>query len=88
MPELMPVIALSLKDREAVKRLIPKMFESMGLKGASTLAHTEKRGDTEIISYANMFAYAFIGDFLIFSPDTGLNATRCRFLFKWWDAFV
>ena len=73
LPELMPVIALSLKDREAVKRLIPKMFESMGLKGAGMLAQSEKRGDTEIISYANMFAYGFIGDFLIFSPDIALT---------------
>jgi hypothetical protein len=73
LPELMPVIAISLRDREAVKRLIPKMLESMGLKGASSLAHTEKRNDTEIVSYANMFSYAFIGDFLIFAPDVALT---------------
>ena len=73
MPELLPVIAISIKDREAVKKIIPQMFESMALKGAAMLGHTEKRGDAEIISYANLFAYAFIGDFLIFAPDPALT---------------
>src|SRR5688572_314377 len=73
LPEFMPVIAISIKDREAVKKIIPKMFESMGLKGAAMLGHSEKRGDAEIISYANLFAYALIGDFLIFSPDPSLT---------------
>jgi hypothetical protein len=72
-PELVPVIAVSIKDKDAVKRLIPKMFESMGLKGASVLAHTEKREDTEIVSFANVFSYAFIGDFLLFTPDAALT---------------
>ncbi|HKO60280.1 MAG TPA: DUF3352 domain-containing protein [Pyrinomonadaceae bacterium] len=72
LPELLPVIAVSLRDREAVKQVIPKMFESMGLKGAARLAHTEKRGDAEIVSFANLFAYAFAGDFLIFAPDPAL----------------
>lgn len=73
LPELVPVIAISLKDREAVKGLLAKIIASMGLKGASSLAHTEKRGDTEVISYANLFSYAFIGDFLIFAPDPALT---------------
>jgi hypothetical protein len=73
LPELMPIIAISIKDKDAVKRLIPKMFESMGFKGASMLAHTEKRGDAEIVSYANAFSYAFIGDFLLFTPDAALT---------------
>ena len=33
------------------------------------LAQTEKRDDTELVSYGDTFAYAFIGDFLVFSPD-------------------
>ena len=73
MPELLPVIAISIKDREAVKKLIPKVFESMGLKGAAMLGHSEKSGDAEIVSYASMFSYAFIGDFLIFAPDPALT---------------
>ncbi|HUS11951.1 MAG TPA: DUF3352 domain-containing protein [Pyrinomonadaceae bacterium] len=64
-----PVIAISVKDREAVGRLIPKIIEAFGLKGANLLAQSEKRDGTEIVSYANFFSYAFIGDFLVLSPD-------------------
>lgn len=64
-----PLIAIAIKDREAVGRLIPKIIEEFGLKGASLLAQTERREGTEIVSYAGAFAYAFVGDFLVFSPD-------------------
>jgi hypothetical protein len=64
-----PVLAISVKDRDAVARLIPKLIEAVGLKGANLLAQTEKRDGTEIVSYAGMFSYAFIADFLILSPD-------------------
>jgi hypothetical protein len=64
-----PVIAISVKDREAVGRVIPKIIEALGLKGANLLATSEKRDGTEIVSYANFFSYAFIGDFLVLSPD-------------------
>jgi len=69
-----PVIAISVKDREAVARLIPKIIESLGLKGANLLAQTEKRDGTELTTYANVFSYGFVGDFLVVSPDTA--ATR------------
>jgi hypothetical protein len=69
-----PVIAISIKDREAVSRLIPKLIESLGFKGANLFAQTEKRDGTEIVSYANLFAYAFIGEFLVVSADAA--ATR------------
>lgn len=65
-----PVIAISVKDREGVRILIPKLIESFGFKGAGLLAQTEKRGDTEITSYANALSYAFIGNFLLVSPDS------------------
>jgi hypothetical protein len=68
-PDLMPVFAVSIKDKDAVRRVIPKIIDGMGLKGASLLAHTERREDTETVSYANVFSYAFIGDFLIITPD-------------------
>jgi len=64
-----PLIAIAVKDREAVGRLIPKIIEGFGLKGASLLAQTEKREGTEIVSYAGVFSYAFVGDFLVLSPD-------------------
>lgn len=69
-----PVFAIAVKDREAVGRLIPKLIEGFGLKGANLLAQTEKRDGTEIVSYAGLFCYAFVGDFLVVSPDPA--ATR------------
>ena len=68
-PEPSPIIAISVKDKEGVKRLIPKIIESMGMKGANLFAQTEKRGETEIVSYAGVFSYAFIDDFLVLSID-------------------
>jgi hypothetical protein len=64
-----PIIAISVRDREAVQRLIPKIIEAMGLKGANLLAQTEKRDGTEIVSYAGFFSYAFVEEFLVLSPD-------------------
>ena len=73
-PDPTPVIAIAIKDRDAVRRLIPKIIESFGFKGANLLAQTEKRDDTEIVSYAGAFSYAFVGNFLVVSTDPA--ATR------------
>src|SRR5262249_21168168 len=54
------VVALALKDREGMRTLLPKIVDSLGFKGASSLAQTERREDTEIVSYGNMFSYAFV----------------------------
>jgi uncharacterized protein DUF3352 len=64
-----PIIAIAIKDREAVRRLIPKLVEAFAFKGANLFAQAEKRDDTEIISYAGVLSYAFVGDFLVLSPD-------------------
>jgi Protein of unknown function (DUF3352) len=64
-----PVVAISIKDRDAVAKLMPKLIESFGLKGAQALAQTERRGSTEIVSYAGVFAYAFIDNFLVIAAD-------------------
>ena len=64
-----PVLAIALKDKEAMRALMPKLVEAFGFKGANTLAQTERREDTEIISYANLFSYAFIGNFLVLSGE-------------------
>src|SRR5829696_2344625 len=64
-----PVVAISLKDRDAMRALMPKLVDSLGFKGASSLAQTERREDTEIVSYVNLFSYAFIGNFLVLSSD-------------------
>jgi uncharacterized protein DUF3352 len=67
---LAPVIAIAVKDKEALRTLLPKMIDTMSVKGASLLAETEKQDDTELVSYADFIAYAFVGDFLVMSPDT------------------
>lgn len=72
-PDLSPVIAISLKDKEAFRRLLPKIIESLGFKGADLFAQTEKRDETEIVTYANAFSYAFVGDFFVFSPQPALT---------------
>jgi hypothetical protein len=64
-----PVLAISLKDKEAVRALMPKLIDSLGFKGASSLAQSERRDDTEIVSYAGFFSYAFVGNFLVLSGD-------------------
>ena len=65
------VVAVSLRDREGMKNLLPKIVHSLGFKGASSFAQKEQREDTEIVSYADMLAYAFVGNFLVLSADKG-----------------
>ena len=64
-----PVIAIAIKDREALRTLMPKLVEALGFTGANAFAQTERREDTEIVSYANVFSYAFVGNFLVLSGD-------------------
>jgi hypothetical protein len=68
------VILVSLKDKEAARALVPRVIDGLGFKGASTLAQTERREDTEIVSYGDALSYAFIGNFLVVS--TNAAATR------------
>ena len=64
------VLAISLRDREGMRALLPRMIESLGIKGASMLAQTERREDTELVSYGNILSYAFVGDFLVSSTNS------------------
>jgi uncharacterized protein DUF3352 len=64
-----PVLAIAVKDKEAIRALIPKLMDALGFKGASALAQTERREDTEIVSIANQFSYAFVGNFLVISGN-------------------
>lgn len=65
-----PLIAISIRDKEALRTLIPKIIDTVGFKGASQLAQSEKRDDTELVTYANVISYAFIENFLIASTDS------------------
>jgi hypothetical protein len=69
-----PIIAVSVRDSEGVRKLLPKIIESLAFKGANLFAQTEKRDQMEITTYANVLSYAFVGDFLVLSPDPA--ATR------------
>jgi len=73
-PGSSPVLAIEVRDKERLRALLPKLIEAFGLKGAMALAQTERREDTELVSFANVFAYAFIGDFIVLSADAA--ATR------------
>lgn len=64
-----PIIALSLRDKEGMRALLPRLVDSLGFKGAAAFSQVEKREDTELVSYANAFAYAFVGNFLVLSGD-------------------
>jgi hypothetical protein len=64
-----PVFAIQIKDSDGVRALMPKLIDAFGFKGAASLAQTERREDTETVSFANMFAYAFVGNFLVISGD-------------------
>lgn len=64
-----PALLISLKDKEGVRTLLPKIIEAAAFKGANAFASTERRDDTELVSYANLLSYAFIGNFLVLSAD-------------------
>ena len=64
-----PVLLISLKDKEGLRALMPKLVEALGFKGASALASTERREDTELVSYVGLFSYAFVGNFIVLSAE-------------------
>ena len=68
-----PLLLISLKDKEAVRALMPKIIEALGFKGAGSLAQTERRDDTETVTYAGLFSYAFVGNFLVLSADPAIT---------------
>jgi len=71
MPSPSPIVAISLRDKEGMRALLPKIIDGLGFKGASALGQSERREDTEIVSYGNVLSYAFVGNFLVLATDTG-----------------
>jgi hypothetical protein len=71
-----PVLAIAVKDKEGLRALMPKLVDNLGFKGAGSLMQTERREDTELVSVGNVFAYAFIGNFIVISTD----ATSTRYV--------
>jgi hypothetical protein len=64
-----PALAIGVRDKEALRALMPKLIDALGFKGASSFAQTERREDTELVSYAKLFSYAFVGNFIVFSAN-------------------
>ena len=62
-----PMLLISVKDREAARRLMPHVLDGLGIGEANLLAQVEKREDTELVNYAGVFAYAFVGNFVVIS---------------------
>src|ERR1044072_5226650 len=69
-----PVLAIAVRDKEGLRALMPKLIDGFGFEGASSFMQTEKREDTELVSFGNAIGYAFVGNFLVISSDVA--ATR------------
>src|SRR5581483_11618464 len=64
---IFPVLLIEIKDRDSARRLMPKVLNGLGIGEANLIAQVEKREDTEMVNYAGVFAYAFVGNFLVVS---------------------
>jgi hypothetical protein len=62
-----PMLLISVRDREAARRIMPRILDGLGLGEANLIAQVEKREDTELVNYGGVFAYAFVGDFVVIS---------------------
>jgi hypothetical protein len=62
-----PILLIAVKDREAARRLMPQVLDGLGIGEANLIAQVEKREDTELVNYAGVFAYAFVGNFIVIS---------------------
>ena len=69
----LPIVLISVRNRDEVRRLMPKALIGLGIGEANLLAQTEKHGDAEIVNYAGMFAYGFVGDFVVLSDTAGVR---------------
>ncbi|MCA1630047.1 MAG: DUF3352 domain-containing protein, partial [Acidobacteria bacterium] len=65
-----PVVIVSLADKEAMRELLPRLLEAVGIRGVNEQQLIEKRGDVEILTFTQASA-AFVGNFLVMSdPQT------------------
>lgn len=71
--EPFPIILIAIRDREAAKRLMPRVLDGLGFGAANLIAQTERREDSEIVNYAGVFSYAFVGNFLVISDSATIR---------------
>jgi hypothetical protein len=69
----LPIVLIEVTNREAARPLMPRVLNGLGIGEANLIAQNEKRGDTEMVSYAGIFAYAFVGDFVVLSDADGVR---------------
>jgi len=62
-----PMLLISVRDREAARKIMPRVLDGLGMGEANLIAQVEKREDTEMVNYAGVFAYAFVGNFVVIS---------------------
>ena len=68
-----PVLLIEVRDRDAVRKLMPKVLTGLGVGEANLIAQTERRGDTDMVNYAGVFAYGFVGNYLVISDATSVR---------------
>jgi hypothetical protein len=61
------MLLIAVKDREAARRLMPRVLDGLGMGEANLIAQVEKHDDAEMVNYAGVFAYAFVGNFVVIS---------------------
>ena len=71
--ESFPVLLIAIKDRDAARPLLPRVFDGLGFGEANLIAQVEKRDDAELVNYGGVFAYAFVGDFLVISEAAAVR---------------
>ena len=68
-----PVLLIAIKDRDAARPLLPRVFNGLGIGEANLIAQVERRDDAELVNYGGVFAYAFVGDFLVISEAAAVR---------------
>ena len=78
--EMLPLLLIEVKDRDAARSLMPRVLNGLGIGEANLIAQTEKRDDTEMVNYAGVFAYGFVGNFLVISEALGVRRVMDAYL--------
>ncbi len=65
--DVVPMLLIAVRDRDAARRIMPRVLDGLGMGEANLIAQVEKREDTEMVNYAGVFAYAFVGNFVVIS---------------------
>ena len=68
-----PIVLIEVRDRDVARRLMPKVLNGLGIGEANLVAQPERHGDAEMVNYAGVFAYTFVGNFLVISDATSVR---------------